>query len=1003
MNRSSRRLTKKQARQKARRLMSAVHILIAVVAIVECILLSVFTTFSWIESNSSLVIQNGPASTQVDTGTTKKMDIAPALNSTINLNYTSGTVPGLNTFYSAVKYFQFAKATSSDGVTMFFPCRNNTYSTAGKYRKGDTIDYNTSYLYFDFILSNSGSGAANRDVYFSNESGFTDIFTVDGGDLNSEQQAAVRKAMRMSITTKVGNSAANTTIYSENAYSGTTAYNPASPASGGSYKSFSRLIPADQSYAYDVTDVGAGTTNERTEWVNTKALSKSVYATESNVITADKLFVVKKNVDTKVSIRIWFDVFDPVFRSVFGLDDSGFSYSSTDSAYSKLPDATVGIKFKLLSWNNDLRSVYFDDYTFSNNGGIGVTHLTDEPDSDGDPSTNYSVWFYAYQPGVSANATTGQPARTAGYFATELVRESSGAGHTRWSTNLATASMMQCLMNDNTDGHANAAGHGASEYTHAYFCYGDFATKTAVYKWALPSAPVSDGDFTFNAYSYLPNSSTDNSGYTWVSSSIAEQHADCGIWKTGVGIWQDDTNYTAMELLKFRDKATAATASSYNTGSNYKIMNAAAEADDHTHYLVYANNYNNATAANNFTASGNQTINLGSAVTTTLNAATVENRTAAMYYDSANKVFMSYVPRYWITGDASDANKGVSFTYCPGGTFSNNAANIRWYNSAPAPLSTGEYMFTALGSSNVSTGNGLTNVGFVADYFNNTAGFLKGYGTWGDIELIKFNTELIDSDLDADYRYYIDLADTYSEGCYVMVPDDTNMTFSAYIPSGTGSTLAAVIGFVRYDAVKQTSSSSTIKEAEPAAYWYAAARHNSYTTDYSTFYPVDCDGDDATVETTHGYWNLSVLVDATYENFIYDTLTDGTAAVYDPIVTTGDAGTDGSVDYSPRGNYGLLEYSYDNSTWYTLADDTADTLNNMIDRYRFYVSAEDRYVVYWRWTPYKGYTVTFYSGGVSQTITADDTVFVYTHDVADASSTGIYKVVVEAPYMAAGS
>ena len=194
MNRDSRRLSKKQAQQHARRMTTSVYILVAVVAIIECLLLVSFTTFSWIESNSSLIIQNGPESSQVNTNVTKKMDIASQLNSTINLNYSSSDFADLNSFFSKVKYFQFAKATSSDGKTMFFPCRNNTYSTAGKYRKGDTVDYNTSYLYFDFILSNKGTGAENRDVYFDEAEGYTDIFTVTGDSLSTEQKTAPIRA-----------------------------------------------------------------------------------------------------------------------------------------------------------------------------------------------------------------------------------------------------------------------------------------------------------------------------------------------------------------------------------------------------------------------------------------------------------------------------------------------------------------------------------------------------------------------------------------------------------------------------------------------------------------------------------------------------------------------------------------------------------------------------------------------------------------------------------------
>ena len=961
MNKTSHRFTKKQHEQKTRRLMASVYILIAVVAIIECLLLVTFTTFSWIESNSSLIIRNGPESSQVDDQSSKKMDITNQLAGTINLNYDANAdFANLNNFFSEVKYFQFAKATSSDGQTLFFPCRNNTYSTAGKYRKGDTIDYNTSYLYFDFTINNSGDNATNRDVYFDEDAAYSSIFTVTGDTLTTGQKAALCNAMRMSITTQVGSASPNTKIYSKVAYTD-------SVSAEHHYQSFD--VNSDtlaRSYAYDET-AGAGHTNDRNTWVKTYEIDKSVYASNNNVITSDKLFVVRKNASTKVSFRIWFDVFDPDFRTQFGLDSQSFDYSNTENAYSKIPDATVGIKFRLKTSGNDLRSIYFDDYTLSNLANVNnnIKHLTDE-------NQNYSVWFYAYQPAVAANAASGTPARSAKYMALELEPDRTNANYTRWTTNYATDSMMSCLMNDTSSGgYGNAAGNGANEYTKAFFCYGDYSTKQAIYKWPLPAAPTSD-DYTFNAYSYLPNSSTNTSG-SWNESATAWQQPAYGTWKTGVGIWQNDAAST-MTLLKFRDKATTVVSGAehpYNSGSgNYHIMNATAAADNHSHYLVYANNVNSDTFANNFTSS-------------------VVNKTAAMYYDTSEEVFKSYVPTGWLSGGAGV--RGVSFTYCPGGAFTDQGATLRWYNDTPEPLN-GEYMFTALGYSNRYDKSNLGGIGYTANFYSGSSGFIKGIGTWRDIELIKFSTELIDNSVSADYRYFIGITDSYSQGYYAMVPNDTCTTFSAWIPSTQGSTTAGV-NFARLNAAKESNN-----DTAPAVYWYGSARSNSFGGDYTTFYPVDCSLTSATQNYTHGYWNLSVLVDGTYENLIYDTLTDGTGSTYAPTVSADPEDADNDiVDFSPRDNYGTLEYSYDGSSWVEIADDTDDTLDNCIDRYRFYVNAENHQTVYWRWTPYTEYTsftatrggetVTFPAGGVTQ--------FVYTHSVANASATGIYKVVTE--------
>lgn len=961
MNRSSRRITKKQAESKARRSLTWVHVLIAVVAIIECALLVTFTTFSWIESNSSLVIQNGPESSQVENAATKKMDITGKLKSTINLNYTGSDFAPLNDFFSEVKYFKFAQATSSDGRTLFFPCRNNTYSEAGKYRKGDTVDYNTSYLYFDFVMSNrdpSGDTVANRDVYFDASTGYTDIFTVTGDGLTTEQKTALTNAMRMSITTQSGSSAPSTKIFAKTAYSGSSGY-----------KSIDE-IPADQSYAYDENG-GAGHTNNRNTPVETKQLSDYIYHTNnSNVVDSEKLFVVKKNAETKVSIRIWFDYWDPDFRSQFDVDSLDYSaFENSNAGYWKIPNANIGIKFKLMTSGNDLRSIYFDDYTLTNQSGINVNHLTDE-------NSAYSVWFYTWQPEVPA--TPEHPARTAGYYAIPLTKESSDSTHTVWSANTATASEMEYLMgsSDYNDAGANNSNNRATRYQKSYFCYGDFSTKTAVYKWELPAAPESE-EFVFNAYSYLPNSSTNKTSHTWTADGSGTTWWDCngtGV-KSGVGIWQDDAAST-MTLLKFRDLATAVTDNNDNGGTNnFRIMNAAAESDNHTHYLVYANNCNSSTLADNFSSD-------------------VEKITAAMYYDSSAQVFKSYVPTGWLTG-----SDGVSFTYCPGGTFSSSGATLRWYSGAsPAVTNGGEYLYTALGYSNRYALDTTAGIGYKPSFYSSSDGFLKGVGTWSDVEAVKFCTDLIDSDLDTAYRYFVGISDSYSCGYYAMIPDATHMVFSAFVPAGQGSG-SADIKFARMNAVK-----SSADDTAPAVYWYGSARDT-----YRTFYPVDCTGT-STVEYTHGYWNISVLVDGSYENLIYDTLTDGTvqgasASIYTPTVTADPDDADNDiVDYSVRDNYGLLEYSFDGQEYHTVCDDTSDTYTctddgivaKMLDRYRFYVNAEGKNAVYWRWTPYKGYSITFTSGGDSTTVTADDTWFEYTHDVSVNSSSGIYMVVTEA-------
>ena len=968
MNNRSYRKSKRQFEKHVLKMNASLRTLIAVVAIIECLLLVVFTTYSWIETNSSLIIMNGPSS-NVEVMNTS-LSIANELNYKIDLDKDSSAWSDLNSYFSSVKYFEFAKTTSPDGKTFFFPRKNNTHSDSIYYRPGDTDDYNTSYLYFDFVLSNRAQNAENYDIYFDEE--FSDIFTVTGdftdsnGHTADEYRNALKSAMRMSITAKTGNTEV------PRIYSG----------SGASYNS----IPPS------FKNKSNATTANLTQPVNPEELSDYVYRVEDDIITSEKLFVAKKNYDTEVSIRIWFEENDPTFKSVFGYGNGNYF---TSDVYKSIPNAKVGVKFKLKASANDLRALYFDDYTLSN--AANAAHITDE-------NPNYSVWFYAYQPYVGAN--TEHPERPATWVAIELTPDRSNSEYTRWFTSNTTVSMMEYMMgcNNDTDYSTTSTNGGgytgtvANRYQMSYFCYGDFSTKRAIYRWALPSAPEENADYTFNAYSYDPNSSVSSNAWSNTSTNTTATPINCnspsgGTFKNGVGLWQDDSAYTSMKLLKFSDLTTGVTTGAYNasvTGSpNMQFMNAKAETVHHSYYLVYANNKNYST----FTDNALTTISLGDSTKTlwgssyTQYSAThgeITETNAVMYYDDEEEVFKSYVPAFWLTGDANGNSKGVSFTYTPTGAFTASATTQKWYSNS-CYENNEEYIYTALGYTNPYNNNC-----YVTEYGNGNSAYFTGVGTWGDVEKISFCTDLIDGDLSANYRYMIGISGYSASNAawdyYVMVPDETNMTFSAYIPrpaTKIGSS-GGQISFARYNS---TSTHS------PAAYWYANSRNN-----HSTFYPVDLT--DTTYRTsnynfTHGYWNLSVLVDGTYENLIFSTLTDGSGNSYPSSFTVATDADKATIDYSGRDNYGTLEYSYDGEDWQdavTIMNDLNNTTNNCIDRYRFYAPAESNSVVYWRWTPYAGYTITVTDPDPDTVITVDDTVFIYEHDTAS----GIYKLVTEA-------
>ena len=130
--------TARAARERAHRMLSLSHILIAVVALLECCVLLTFTTYSWIESSSSLIIMNGPKSTATTTTDIVNMDIVGQRKYRTVLTSGEATDADLNEFYSKVSYFNLAKASSPDGKTFYFPKENtaNSGKSLNSFRAG---------------------------------------------------------------------------------------------------------------------------------------------------------------------------------------------------------------------------------------------------------------------------------------------------------------------------------------------------------------------------------------------------------------------------------------------------------------------------------------------------------------------------------------------------------------------------------------------------------------------------------------------------------------------------------------------------------------------------------------------------------------------------------------------------------------------------------------------------------------------------------------------------
>ena len=301
-------------KKKARFMFSSAHVIIAIVAIIECLILISFTTYSWIETASSLIIWNGKQSI-VQTDPYTKMDIVDNLNYRFQVKGSTASTSNaadLNDFFRSVKFYQFAKTSSANGKDFFFK------RPSGSYRAGDTTDYNTSYIYFDFNVLNYGYSPLKKlKFYFADN----DIFSVTGPDATKCQ--TVTNAMRISFQTGNGSpkiyaeTATQTTARSST--SGTTAYTPTAIESNQNLKVFT---------------------------------------------------VAKHNSNsegTNVSCRIW-------------LESEAAGMSGITAA--DLAAMNININLRLTYAENETDFLYFDDYTYSYKAENMGGHLTaDDPES----------------------------------------------------------------------------------------------------------------------------------------------------------------------------------------------------------------------------------------------------------------------------------------------------------------------------------------------------------------------------------------------------------------------------------------------------------------------------------------------------------------------------------------------------------------------------------------------------------------------------------------------
>ena len=283
--------------------------IISIVALVQCIILVGLMTYSWIESQSSLVIKGD--------------DLPIALNHNYRFDIKEGgSVIDLATYYRPTALYQLGQASTTNAKNFYFKKSGNIY------RLGDTTDYNTSYYNIDFQVHNNTKSAYN---YYFNTANIFEVTSTDESVTQNMLEIAAG-AMRIAVTTGSGN-VSNTTIYSISP----RAYNAVSN------------VEVDFNTGMGTTSITTKSLFDKNGVFDPKYVYVSGQSNEQSYVFSS----VPLAGDTKVNFKIWFEERDPEYQNL------------NESEKQALLGATVKINFQFTNAASNLTMIYFDDYTFN--------------------------------------------------------------------------------------------------------------------------------------------------------------------------------------------------------------------------------------------------------------------------------------------------------------------------------------------------------------------------------------------------------------------------------------------------------------------------------------------------------------------------------------------------------------------------------------------------------------------------------------------------------------
>ena len=986
-------MSTRERRERYMRSMSLTHLLIAVVALIECLLLITFTTYSWIESSSSLIIASG------DGGNTP-MAIASALDYQVTIDHSSGGTSGVinlggnngdHAYYSDNRYFSYAKTSSPDGKTFYFPYTDLAGNEA--YRAGDTADYNTDYTYIDFELKNTGT---EKSVYFlSNQ-----IFSYASGSATGSVPGYILDAMRISIQKNSEapmifantNSTATTPVSS-------TSFNPAAVGNA----SYTPHLISDYTFPASASDPSA------------EAIFNSSSGTAQDP-TKDK-----------ISIRVWFESRDPGYLA---------HKSDVDAV---LGSSVIRLSFTLAFESVFTDTVYFDDYAFSVYDHAEGRHVTEEASGLG-----YRMYFHAYDSKVGdyanyamsqsgtqlgdgslrwqcslpipyvidhlkANGTefsnayffygaagaTGDPTSAVykwmlsdiGHFSTvtttstdasgnealvtclssdtKVIRNLGGvkSGSQQTSYNLgiggaiegwaefvtsSSESLTMINVNDRATGltggdyNMTASGYDPYQYVtsgasagHNVVVWDGSSMPYKLYYYDIPKT-LNDTAFSYIIFNNgLSGGGGNESGHKGDGQDISDLNGVCYYCTAGdVGYVtiQEMSDTGSMPITPLPDSSDYVRIYFYNNVGQYRTE----WSDGYVRaYVKYGSSEIESFPGQKMTMIATDDI-IEKYHHLYLNRVADSTASSTTSAATAKQTIRPYYDTtdnvYKAYVPASWLQSGTYLHYNNSNYYDDAADKIRFALGAAAQTDSA-YTYTMLGYTEQQALSALT------------AG--TGYGTWSAVREVRFATELIDTQIFAANAYKLSVSgDGSTYYSYAMAPADTlGLTFKAWLPSSFCSTDGRV-RFLRYAAYNTEANS-------PSGTWYPHA----FAAADTTYYAVDPTAAAANASSQiRGYFHVAVINDASAENLVYD-------------IINGDHVAGSKLEYSFNGSSYTKMFSVENGA---AVDGTVDGRTYRVtDSTRRWIvpcvangTAYD--TVYIKWTPYPGtefnYTVSLSDG-----------------------------------------